>query len=429
MKILLLNYSDKHGGASIATIRLYDQLKEHIQLSLGVIQNYSLKSICLNKLIKKNNYLFSLILKTLNKIYNRTFNSFITTNPILHSENMKSNINIYEINNSNYDIIHLHWLNNDMISIEDIAKINKPIVWTMHDCWPFCGAEHYPNILENDTRYIKGYTKQNKPKTSYGLDICRKTWERKNKAWKNIKFNFISPSNFEKNAFKNSALFNNLKSQCTVIPNIVPEDIFRPLDKLLLKKQYGLPLNKIIIGFGAAGVVTDQKSIKGEYLLIQALKKITDVDNYLFVIFGNAHISFLKSIDIPVFEAGFITNPYILASIYNICDVFVCPSLLENLPNVCLESLFCGIPVAAFNTGGIPDIVEHKITGYLADCFDTDDLHNGIMYCIDNHDILSKNSLIKAKRDFDNETIVKRHIELYATVLQENRSINYRSKT
>jgi glycosyltransferase involved in cell wall biosynthesis len=108
-----------------------------------------------------------------------------------------------------------------------------------------------------------------------------------------------------------------------------------------------------------------------------------------------------------------VNNPVILASIYNLCDVFVCPSIIENLPYVCLESLFCGVPITAFNTGGIPDIVEHKQTGYLAEPFDPDDLAKGIIYCLENAGRLSKNCLEKASRDFNNETIIDKHIALY----------------
>jgi glycosyltransferase involved in cell wall biosynthesis len=308
----------------------------------------------------------------------------------------------------------------DMISIEDIAKIKKPIVWTMHDSWVFCGAEHHPNIFENDIRFIEGYIKKNKPRTTFGLDICKKTWKRKKQSWKNIKFNFISPSNYEKQCIDKSALFRESPSKCTVIPNIVPKEIFRPFNKNLLKEVYQIPLDKKVIGFGAAYDITNKKSIKGDYLLIDTLKRIPDTSPYQLVIFGNINTSFTKEIKLPIFATGFISNYYILATIYNLCDVFICPSLLENLPNVCLEPLSCGIPVAAFNTGGIPDIVEHKKTGYLAKCFDTEDLYNGIIYCIENHRELSYNSGVKSNEDFDEFEITKRHIELYKTILKES---------
>jgi glycosyltransferase involved in cell wall biosynthesis len=427
LKVLLLNYTDSGGGAAIATERLLTALRRNsIDVTLGVVEKKIVDPAVV--ILKKvtfwgNNKYYSIIKKVFHKsafLLKEIFKlNFRTSNPILHSENKTTLIDINYINNSDYDLVHLHWINNDMISIEDIAKIKKPIVWTMHDSWVFCGAEHYPNILENDTRFIEGYTKINKPKTTLGPDICKKTWERKKKSWKNINYSFISPSSYEKEYFDKSALFRNSANICTVIPNIVPKNIFHPFDKGKLRELYNIPLDKKVIGFGAAYDVTDKKSIKGGYLLLEALKKIPEKSKYHLAIFGNDNISFTSNLFLSTFASGFITNPYILTGIYNLCDVFVCPSLLENLPNVCLESLFCGIPVAAFNTGGIPDIVEHKKTGYLAKCFDADDLFNGILYCIDNYEELSRNSLKKAYTDFDEEIIVKKHIELYESIIKE----------
>jgi glycosyltransferase involved in cell wall biosynthesis len=427
LKILLLNYTDTGGGAAIASKRLLAGLCQHgIDAVLGVVEKRTVNPtvVLLRKKSLFEHYKLYCIIKL---IYNKAkpyFKQllnfmFRTSNPILHSKNKKTLIDIKCINNSDYDLIHLHWVNNDMISIEDIAKIKKPIVWTMHDSWVFCGAEHHPNVLENDDRFIQGYTRKNKPKTTQGADICRKTWARKKKSWKNCKFNFISPSNFEKESIKKSALFHEIPNTCTVIPNIVPENIFRPFDKGILKELYQIPFEKKVIGFGTADKITDKKSLKGGHFLLEAIKEIYDETSYHFVIFGDINNSFNDKIKKSTFVTGFISNPNILAGIYNLCDVFVCPSLVENLPNVCLEALFCGVPVTAFNTGGIPDIVEHKKTGYLANCFDTEDLYNGILYCINNHIELSENSIKKAHSEFDNTEIVKRHIELYEFVLQK----------
>ena len=426
MKILLLNYTDIGGGAAIAAERLLTALRQNdINAELGVIikktnnnaviqmDKFSFSKCCICRRITKK--IFNKFLSVKKRIYKKYFK---TTNPILHSINNKTLIDIDYINKSDYDLIHLHWINNDMISIEDIAKIKKTIVWTMHDCWVFGGAEHYPNILENDTRFIQGYYKKNKPKTTLGPDICRKTWERKKKTWKKSKFNFISPSNYEKECFDKSALFKNSQSSCTVIPNIIPENTFKPIDNKLLKELYQIPSGKKVIGFGAAGVTT-KKSIKGEYLLLDSLKKINNKSDYHLIVFGDNNNSFSNELKITTFSTGSISNPLILAGIYNLCDVFVCPSLLENLPNVCIESLFCGVPVAAFNTGGIPDIVEHKKTGYLAQCFDAEDLYNGILYCIDNHNELSHNALIKTQKDFNNKDIIQKHVDFYKSVLKK----------
>lgn len=424
MKVLLLNYFDNGGGAAIAAKRLLVELRQQdINAVLGVIEKkiFDANVIIPHRYSFINNYTFFRIIKRIlmkiinikNNIYYNNFQS----NKILHSTNKKTLIDIKYINNSDYDLVHLHWINNNMISIEDIVKIKKPIVWTMHDSWVFCGAEHHPNMLENDIRFIEGYNKENKPKTTLGFDICRKTWKRKKKSWKNLKINFISPSSYEKECFNKSALFRNSKNNCIVIPNIIPENIFKPIDKQMLKKLYQIPSDKKIIGFGAADMVIGRKSIKGEYLLLETLKKILNKSEYHFVVFGDNNNLLFNELQISTFSTGYISNPYILAGIYNLCDVFICPSLIENLPNVCLESLFCGVPVTAFNTGGIPDIVEHKKTGYLAQCFDAEDLLKGILYCIDNYDELSHNALIKARNDFNNKDIIQKHIDLYKTVL------------
>jgi glycosyltransferase involved in cell wall biosynthesis len=428
LKLLLLNYTDSGGGAAIAAFRLLKALRKYgVEADLGVVEKKSADASVLS-LKESDIHRYCIEIRRFRKLFNKVSVylkmllriDFKTSNPILHSENKKTVIDINYINNSDYDLVHLHWINNDMISIEDIRRIKKPIVWTMHDTWVYCGAEHYPNILENDKRFIAGYFRANKPKTTTGRDICRKTWERKKKAWKNCRFNFISPSNFEKKQLEASALFP--RPVCEVIPNIIPESIFRPIDKKAIKDIYQIPIHKKIIGFGAASNLKDEKSIKGERLLFNALQMVDKPDDYYCIIMGNADSSFVGKIKIPVFVTGFIDNPYILAAMYNACDVFVCPSILENLPNVCLESLFSGVPVAAFETGGIPDIVEHKKTGYLAKPFDTEDLCRGILYCIDNYAELSRNSLHKAKVDFNAETIIKKHIDLYRKVLttQEN---------
>jgi len=429
MKILLLNYFDAGSGAAIATERLLMALRQsNINVELGVLEkkNANVAIILLQKKNLNQPRFYCIIKRLCGKFKSRITRianlDFSTTNTITHSTNHKSFIDVNYINNSDYDIIHFHWVNYDMISIEDIPKIKKPIVWTLHDSWVFCGAEHHPNILENDTRFIEGYTKFNKPKTTSGIDVCRRTWERKRTAWKNCKFIFISPSNYMMETFNNSALFSNSKNICTVIPNIVPENIFKPNNKNAIKEVFQIPKDKKIIGFGAAHGITNKKSIKGGYLLLEAIKKINNNANYSFVLFGNADDSFVEEIAISYFSTGSISNPYILAGIYNLCDVFVCPSLLESFGMVCLESLFCGTPVTAFNTGGIPDIVEHKRTGYLAKCFDAEDLCNGILYCIDNYDELSRNSLEMVRTEFANDGIVRKHIEVYKSILNNSQT-------
>jgi len=407
MKILLISYSDAVGGAFIAVKRLLDAMvKNGVNVKMGVVEKLT-NSPYVFELQKNPNF-------EQQNSKKKKKNLLQTTNPILHSINKLSKIDVNYINQSDYDIVNLHWIAAGTISIEDIAKIKKPVVWTMHDSWLFCGAEHYPNMLENDTRFEQGYFKDNFPAASSGVDICRKTWERKRKAWKNTKFNFVSPSNYEAQCLNKSALFKG--KTATVIPNAIPAN-FRPLSlsaKNTLKKTLGIPLNKKIIGFGAVNVVSNGKSVKGELFLLDALKKLKNKQNCFAVIFGASDNKLSDILPIESFSAGKILDINLLCTIYNLLDVFVCPSTIENLPNVCLEAMYCGVPVTAFKTGGIPDIVEHKKTGYLAKPFIVDDLARGIEFCLANQKEFSKNSLTRAKSDYFNEKrIVKKYLEVY----------------
>jgi glycosyltransferase involved in cell wall biosynthesis len=424
MKILLLNAFDTGGGAAQAAVRLVEALNQHnVNATLGVIEKKSLCPYVIEvpkKKTKSNFHFFRKLLNFVSKIFYKLFpfikSKFITSNNILHSTNFKSVIDVNWINNSDYDLVNLHWINADMISIKDISKITKPIVWTMHDCWPCCGAEHYPNILENDTRYITGYTKQNKPETTKGKDICKKVWLKKRKYLKNKNIVFIGPSKWQQNIQKESNLFCNNVSYS--IPNIINKSIFEQKDSNEIRKIYNIPLNKKVIGFGAAYEINDVTSIKGSIHLLNALKYLSNPEKYFLVIFGPANSEFLSQINFDYFATGFIANPIILSSIYNCCDVFVCPSLLENLPFTCLESICCGVPVAAFNVGGIPDIIEHKKNGYLAKPYDDEDLAFGIEYCLEHHNELSTYCLEKAKKDFDTDVTVKKYINVYRQVLK-----------
>jgi glycosyltransferase involved in cell wall biosynthesis len=126
-------------------------------------------------------------------------------------------------------------------------------------------------------------------------------------------------------------------------------------------------------------------------------------------------------LSVESFSAGKILDINLLNAIYNLLDVFVCPSTIENLPNVCLEAMCCGVPITAFKIGGIPDIVEHKKTGYLAKPFIAGDLAQGIEFCLTNQKELPKNSLIRAKSDyFNEERIVKRYLEVYKNFIKND---------
>lgn len=421
MKILIINYTDAGGGAANAAYRFAEVLHRNgIEVTLGVVQKKSEASFVVEIPKKNLVYVSKRILNILNKLI-RIFFPFMrylffrTTNNILHSTNSYSLIDVNWINNFDCDVVNIHWIGNNMLSIKDIAKIKKPIVWTMHDSWPCCGAEHHPNIAENDTRWKEGYYRYNKPATTKGIDLCRKVWKQKKKYLGNMNITFIAPSNWEHDVLKSSALFGQCK--CEVIPNIIDNTIFYPKDSMTARKLYNIPCDKKVIGFGAAYDIDNPKSMKGSYYLVEALQKLKNQDNFFLVIFGPASSVFTSKISIPFFASGYIANPNILATIYSLCDVVINPSLIENLPTTCLESLFCGIPVVAFDVGGTSDIVVHKETGWLATPYKSEELARGIEWCVENESVLSKNCLKKGARDFDEKETVNKMVKIFENIL------------
>ena len=421
MKILLINFSDTGGGAAMASVRLVNALNENgIYARLGVLKKSTANPYVFNLPQKKTFIKNEGIKKVCNiineKLRNKILNHFFkTTNGIKHTTNFHSRTDIKWINNSDFDIVNLHWISG-VICNKDIAKINKPLVWTMHDSWPCCGAEHHPNVIENDTRWKEGYYRNNKPSSTKGIDLCRKVWLQKKKYLANKDISFIAPSNWEKNILKESALFG--KCECTVIPNIMDQNIFYPKDKCEARKIFNIPEDKIIIGFGAAYDIDNPKSMKGSFYLIETLKKLQNPDNYYLVIFGPVTDAFTSKIQIPFFAAGYISNPNILSALYSCCDVVINPSLIENLPTTCLESICCGVPVVAFNVGGTSDIVVHKETGYLATPYSSDELVDGIEWCIKNQKIISNNYLSKRISNFNKNEIIKKYVKIINNKMQ-----------
>ena len=425
MKILIINLTDVGGGAAMAAVRLTTTLNNYgIYARLGVENKQSSNQYVFTLPRKKHLFIYKYLIKTikfveriLSPITKRVPNpfKFSTTNGITHTTNFHSETDINWINNSDFDIINLHWING-VICNKDIAKITKPIIWTMHDSWPCCGAEHHPNIIENDTRWKDGYFRDNKPKTTKGIDLCRKVWSQKKKYLSNKNITFIAPSNWEHDILKSSKLFGNC--ECSVIPNIIDKTIFYPKNQNNACKLFDIPSDKKVIGFGAAYDIDNPKSMKGSFYLLEALKKLNNPEEFFLIIFGPANDSFTSKITIPYFACGYISNPHLLSSIYSCCDVIINPSLIENLPTICLESLFCGIPVVAFDVGGTSDIIVHKETGFLATPYKSEELVEGIEWCINNLEKLKNNCISKSLNDFDIQKIIMKTIELYSSKIK-----------
>jgi glycosyltransferase involved in cell wall biosynthesis len=272
------------------------------------------------------------------------------------------------LNASNADLVNLHWVGGETLSIEDIGRIRQPVVWTLHDMWPFSGGEHYgPD--DAHARWRRGYTRANRPSGIRGLDLDRLVWERKGRAWRRP-IHVVAPSQWLAECARGSALFKSWP--ISVIPNPLDTTVFRPHARTLAREILGLPDGARIVLFGALGGTQDPR--KGGDLLLEALRQLAGTashDATLGVIFGQSTPAQAPAIGMPLRWMGHLSDDVTLSLLYSAADVMVVPSRQENLPQTATEAQACGCPVVAFNCTGLPDAVVHQQTGMLVPAFDT----------------------------------------------------------
>lgn len=266
----------------------------------------------------------------------------------------------HHLNAEPRQVLNLHWVNSDLISIREIGTLRHPVVWTMHDMWPFSGAEHYTENFG----WKDGYAEGQNP----GFDLNRWVWTRKRRHWKRP-FHLVSPSNWLADCARSSALVQDWPVH--VIPNAIDTDVWQPMSRKQARASLGLPLDEPIIGFGAMGGDSDPR--KGFAHLRAALSILRDRGSKTRVlIFGAEEHD--ADLPVPAHFTGRHSDPEDLRAIYACADVFALPSRQDNLPNTGVEALSCGIPVVGFNIGGLPDLVATQSCGRLAKPFDETEL-------------------------------------------------------
>ena len=332
----------------------------------------------------------------------------------MHSPSILPSKWLKKINSSNADIIHLHWVQGEMLSIKEISRIQKPVVWTLHDMWPFCGCEHYAY----NSRYSEGYKVDNLSNNeSRMFDFNRFRWNEKIKFF--IKpFQIISPSKWMTDCVKKSYLMKNWPVE--TIPHSIDIDNWKPLPKSLSRKELNLPQNSFLIMFGAIGGTNDNR--KGFQILKSALKDLSDralAENINLVIFGGKHNKDNLDLNFKIHQFNLINNDKILQKLFSAADMMIVPSKLETFGLTALESMSCGTPVVAFENTGLSDIIQHQKTGYLAKYLDEKDLLSGINWILKNplKKILKKNSRKRVEKFFSDEAILHKYQRIYKNLL------------
>ena len=437
MKVLFINTNDTSGGAARAAMRIMRGVQRcGVETQMFVKHKYSnfKDVVSLYQYAPKSRFYVIcdwIAHKLKNQWQHLKWRSYKQTKQDVYMSDLRSTRIYGALQRMDYDIVHLHWFNMRFLDIKELKKINKPIVWTLHDSWAFCGICHYFIDCDKFQTHCGACPLLGSKRER---DLAYEVFEKKMKAYKDLDLHIVTPSKWLGECAKKSALLGLFP--ITVIPNGIDTDLFRPLSidemKSIVERQGNEVIKRIyseskavnghakpLILFGAMNAANDR--IKGFASLFSALQ-ILDAQGFEahLVVFGaNAQDLPMKFQNIDVTFVGYIHDSSVLTALYNIADVMVVPSLTENLSNAIMESLSCGTPVVGFDIGGNGDMIDHKRNGYLAKEKDCEDLAKGIEWCLANNanDVLSKNAREKVMNNFTIDIVSNQYKQLYESLV------------
>lgn len=413
MRVLLINTSERIGGAAVAASRLTEALK-----------NNGIKA----KLLVRDKQTEQITVVALRRSWRLVW-KFVWERIVIWKANRFKKNNLFAVDIANAgtditslpefqqaDVIHLHWINQGMLSLKNIEKIlasGKPVVWTMHDMWPCTGICHHAREC---TRY--GQECGSCPFLYGGghrHDLSYRIFRRKQRLYRDYPLTFVACSHWLEEKARQSALTAGHKIVC--IPNPLNINLFRPHDGEAARMRLRLPSDKRLLLFGSVKI-TDKR--KGIDYLIESCRLLADKhpelkERLAVVAFGRQSGQLADLLPFPVYPLDFVQDEHQLVDIYNAVDLFVTPSLEENLPNTIMEAMACGTPCVGFNVGGIPEMIDHLHNGYVARYKDADDFANGICWALTDPDYpnLCEQACRKAASHYSESSVAKRYIDLY----------------
>ncbi|NEO98674.1 MAG: glycosyltransferase [Symploca sp. SIO2E9] len=413
MKVLLLNTSDITGGAARAAYRLHQGLQS-IGIDSRMLVQYkssndnavSAPTTRLEQSIARTRIAVdALPLKFYRQFENSTFSLKWLPDGI-----------IPKIAQLAPEIINLHWTGEAFIQIETLAKLNRPLVWTLHDMWSFTGGCHYSGDCD---RYTVSCGECPQLGSTRNWDLSRWVWQRKLKAWKNLNLTVVTPSSWLAKSASSSSLFQARRVE--LIPNSIDTQKYKPIKGQVARELLNLPQDKQLVLFGSLKATSNKR--KGFHLLQSALQDLSKSGwqhGLELVIFGASEPENPPDFGFKTHYLGTLSDDLSLALVYSAADVFVLPSIQENLANTVLEAIACGTPCVTFNIGGMSDMIEHQQNGYLAQPYKIEDLAQGIAWVLENqerHQKLSARARAKAEQEFTKEIQAHRYSSLFTEIL------------
>ncbi len=406
MKVLHLSTSDIEHGAARAAYRLHQGLKQiNVNSQMLVRAKFTIDR---NVLAEK-----TLQTKLGPPLGNFPLRFYPHRSTNLFSSQWFPDAIAAKVKQLNPDVVNLHWICNGFVQIETLAKLNKPLVWTLHDMWPFTGGCHYTQDCDRFQTVCGNCPQLN---SRHSWDLSHWVWQRKVKAWQNLNLTIVSPSHWLAQQARISSLFKSFPIE--VIPHGLDLAKYKPVSQITARQLLGLPPNKKLVLFGASPGTTGDRR-KGLQFLQPALQRLlqqTRAQDLELVIFGAIAPPKPINLGFSVHYLGQFNDDISLTLVYSAADVMVVPSMQEAFGQTASESLACGTPVVAFNTTGLKDIVNHQQNGYLAQPFAIEDLAEGIAWVLADRDRLSQlrhQARLKAEREFNLELQANRYLSLF----------------
>lgn len=416
MKVLFINTSESRGGAARAAMRIMNGVQ---QLGVNASMLVKFRSstdpdvIDIASLLPQNvifRFWDWVALKIKNKLQHLKWRPYRKTRSSLYLSDLRSMSFHGRVDWNDYDVIHLHWINQRFLDLGVLKNIKKPIVWTLHDCWPFCGICHLSMDCQKYKSHCGACPMLGSMKQK---DLSYKVFQEKKNYFEGLDLHVVTPSNWLADCAKQSELFKVFP--VTVIPNCIDVDLYAPMDRDEARKRLGLDPGKKYILFGAVNATNDPN--KGFDRLVASVSAMRNVERVELLIFG-ADASFDATV-LPIHSTIWseIKDDKQIVDLYNAADVTVVPSRSENLSNTIMESLSCGTPVVAFNIGGNSDMVDHRSNGWLAE--DICDMTEGIHYCLDddNVDCLAMNARAKVMANYTIDNVSREYSDLYGSIV------------
>jgi len=415
MKVLFVNTNETSGGAARAAVRIMHGVQHGVEaLAFVKYKNSQAEDVIPLSEYVPSGILYNAFDWIATKIKNRwqhyKWYPYKHTKKNLYFSDLRSTCIHGALQKLDYDIVHLHWINNRFLDIEELKKIKKPIVWTLHDSWPFTGICHLPYDCKQYGSHCGACPMLGSEKEK---DLAYEVFEKKLAAYKDLDLHIVTPSRWLESCVKMSALLGRFPVH--VIPNCIDTELYLPMDKIEARKSLGIEQEKRYLLFGAMQATSDKN--KGFNLLLDALKNIPSANIELLVYGTNENLD-SYAIPLPYRSLGYINDDRIMVLLYNVADITIVPSLSENLSNTIMESLSCGTPVVGFNLGGNRDMIDHKKNGYLVKEKDSEDLAGGIEWCMANNadGALSKNARDKVMNNYTVDIVSKQYIQLYQSL-------------